>query len=89
VTGTLELFSLADLFQLLAAVARTGCLVIDHPQGIARVYFDKGKIVHAEFGGLKAEEAGPFVLVSRDTLFARDLSVNSTLLVKPAPDASL
>lgn len=56
-TGTLGLFSLVDLFQLLTAAARTGRLVIDHPQGIARVYFDKGKIVHAEFGGFRAEEA--------------------------------
>lgn len=57
VTGTLGLFSLVDLFQLLTASKRTGRLVVDHPSGIARVYFDKGAIVHAEFGELTGENA--------------------------------
>lgn len=56
-TGTLGLFSLVDLFQLLASASRTGRLAISHPDSTALVYFDRGKAVHAEFGELEAEEA--------------------------------
>lgn len=56
-TGTLGLFSLVDLFQLLASSSRTGRLLIDHPQGTARVYFDKGRVVHADFEALRGQEA--------------------------------
>lgn len=56
-TGTLGLFSLVDLFQLLSSSSRTGRLLIDHPQGKAKVYFDKGKVVHADFNQLTGEAA--------------------------------
>lgn len=56
-TGTLGLFSLVDLFQLLASAKRSGRLSVDHPTGMARVYFDQGKVVHADFGALSGEEA--------------------------------
>ena len=56
-TGTLGLFSLLDLIQLLSSSLRTGCLNIEHPSNEARVYFSEGKIVHAEFGYLRGEEA--------------------------------
>ncbi len=56
-TGTLGLFSLVDLFQLLASSSRTGRLRIQHPIGKARVYFDKGRVVHAEFDEMVGEEA--------------------------------
>lgn len=56
-TGTLGLFSLVDLFQLLASSSRTGRLGIDHPEGRARVYFDKGRVVHADFNDLVGEDA--------------------------------
>ncbi|HZW28999.1 MAG TPA: DUF4388 domain-containing protein [Trueperaceae bacterium] len=56
-TGTLGLFSLVDLFQLLASARRSGRLTIDHPRGRARVYFEKGAAVHADFDGLVGEEA--------------------------------
>ncbi|HET8985506.1 MAG TPA: DUF4388 domain-containing protein [Trueperaceae bacterium] len=56
-TGTLGLFSLVDLFQLLAAARRSGRLSIDHPRGPAKVFFDKGQVVHAEFEGISGEEA--------------------------------
>jgi DNA-binding MarR family transcriptional regulator len=56
-TGTLGLFSLVDLFQLLASSSRTGRLAVEHPTGKARVYFDKGRIVHAEFNNHIGEEA--------------------------------
>lgn len=56
-TGTLGLFSLVDLFQLLSSSSRTGRLVVDHPGGLARVYFDAGRVIHAEFDRLQGEEA--------------------------------
>lgn len=56
-TGTLGLFSLVDLFQLLASSSRTGRLAVEHPTGKARVYFDKGRVVHAEFNNHMGEEA--------------------------------
>lgn len=57
VTGTLGLFSLVDLLQLLATASRTGRLGVQHPAGLARVYFDRGQVVHAEFASLEGEEA--------------------------------
>ncbi len=57
VTGTLGLFSLVDLFQLLAGSARTGRLSIAHPRGRARVYFERGLVAHAEFADLEGEAA--------------------------------
>lgn len=57
VTGTLGLFSLVDLFQLLAAARRTGRLVVEHPVGNARIYFDRGQAVHAELGELVGVDA--------------------------------
>ncbi|NLG07648.1 MAG: DUF4388 domain-containing protein [Deinococcales bacterium] len=56
-TGTLGLFSLVDLFQLLSAARRTGRLTVEHPVGRARIYFDRGKAVHAEFGELTGTDA--------------------------------
>ncbi len=57
VTGTLGLFSLVDLFQLLAASSRTGRLAVQHPEGPARVYFGRGRVAHAEFAGVEGEPA--------------------------------
>lgn len=57
VTGTLGLFSLVDLFQLLAASSRTGRLAVQHPTALARVYFERGRVTHAEFGELEGEAA--------------------------------
>ncbi len=56
-TGTLGLFSLVDLFQLLSSSSRTGRLGIDHPEGRARVYFADGRVVHAEFKDMTGDEA--------------------------------
>lgn len=57
VTGTLGLFSLVDLFQLLSSARRTGRLVVEHPGAVARIYFDRGQAVHAEFGSLTGVDA--------------------------------
>lgn len=56
-TGKLGLFSLVDLFQLLASARRTGRLTVDHPVTLARIYFDGGRVIHAEFGELKGTDA--------------------------------
>jgi hypothetical protein len=57
VTGTLGLFSLVDLFQLLSGAGRTGRLAVKHPSATARFYFDRGRLGHAEFGELEGEAA--------------------------------
>lgn len=68
-TGTLGLFSLVDLIQLLSGAGRTGRLLIEHPRGDAKIYFEEGEIVHARFDdhvgedavyALFADERGPF-----------------------------
>jgi hypothetical protein len=82
VTGTLGLFSLVDLFQLLAASSRTGRLEVDHPQGKARVYFDKGKVVHADFDHKVGEEAV-------FALFSDEKGSFEFVLGLPAPQRSI
>ncbi len=81
-TGTLGLFSLVDLFQLLSSSQRSGRLGVDHPAGLARVYFDKGQVVHAEFGELKGEDAV-------FALFADERGSFEFRLGIPAPDTSI
>lgn len=56
-TGTLGLFSLLDLIQLLSSSSRTGCLNVKHPTNEVEFYFQNGKLVHAIFGNLRGEEA--------------------------------
>lgn len=82
VTGTLGLFSLVDLFQLLAAARRTGRLTIDHPAAGARIYFDRGQVVHAEFGELAGEDA-------IYTLFADERGAFDFRLGLPSPAKSI
>jgi hypothetical protein len=82
VTGTLGLFSLVDLFQLLASSKRTGRLLVEHPEGAARVFFDKGRIVHAEFAGAQGVEAVY-------TLFADERGSFEFTLGLPAPQVSI
>ncbi len=46
--GTLGLFNLFELLQLLNSNVRSGALIIQHPRfGETRIYFVKGRIVHA------------------------------------------
>lgn len=78
VTGTLGLFSLVDLFQLLAASKRTGRLTVQHPVARARIYFDRGQLVHAEFGDLD----GPAAV---DALFADERGAFAFTAGLPAP----
>lgn len=81
-TGTLGLFSLVDLFQLLAGSARTGRLSVRHPREPAKFYFDKGKVVHAEFGDLTGVEAVY-------ALFADERGSFEFTLGLPAPQHSI
>ncbi len=82
VTGTLGLFSLVDLFQLLAASGRTGRLAVQHPLGRARVYFEKGHVRHAEFGALEGRAAV-------DALFSDERGTFAFTAGLPAPRATL
>jgi len=82
VTGTLGLFSLVDLFQLLTSAKRTGRLSVDHPNGLARIYFDKGRVVHAEFGELVGEAAV-------HALFADERGAFEFRIGLPAPTESI
>jgi predicted transcriptional regulator len=56
-TGTLDLLSLVDLFQLLVPAGKSGKLKVHHPRGEARVFLDAGQIVHAEFDNLTGRSA--------------------------------
>jgi len=78
VTGTLGLFSLVDLFQLLAASKRTGRLSVQHPSGRARFYFERGQLRHAEFGDLE----GPAAV---DALFGDERGAFAFTAGLPAP----
>jgi hypothetical protein len=82
VTGTLGLFSLVDLFQLLASARRSGRLTVEHPRGRARVYFDKGTAVHADFVGLEGEEAVY-------ALFADERGTFEFRIGMPAPEQTI
>ncbi|HEX2865221.1 MAG TPA: DUF4388 domain-containing protein [Deinococcales bacterium] len=56
--GSLGLFSLLDLLQLLGSNQSRGYLAIHHPnRGEARVYLDQGRVVHIAFDGLTDLEA--------------------------------
>lgn len=81
-TGTLGLFSLVDLFQLLASARRSGRLTVDHPRGRARVYFDKGVAVHADFDGMDGEEAVY-------ALFADERGTFEFRIGMPAPEETI
>jgi len=82
VTGTLGLFSLVDLFQLLAASKRTGRLTVQHPLGPARFYFDRGQLRHAEFHALE----GPAAV---DILFGDERGTFAFVPGLPAPKVTV
>jgi Domain of unknown function (DUF4388) len=54
VRGSLGIFSLLDLLQLLGSNQSKGCLSIHHPTDReGRVFFDAGRVVFAQFGTLE------------------------------------
>lgn len=92
-TGRLGLFSLVDLLQLLAGAGRTGRLAIEHPHGPARIYFERGDVVHAEFDGhagetavfaLFADERGTFEFMSGLPAPHRSVEVGTQNLILEA-----
>lgn len=92
-TGTLGLFSLVDLIQLLSGAGRTGRLLIRHPDGDARLYFEQGEIVHAVFGAdvgeaavfaLFEDERGPFEFKAGLPAMERSIELGTRNLVLEA-----
>lgn len=92
-TGTLGLFSLVDLIQLLSGAGRTGRLLIQHPRGDAKLYFEDGEIVHALFGEVRGEDAvyalfederGPFSFDAGLAAFERTVELGTQNLVLEA-----
>lgn len=56
--GSLGLFSLLDLLQLLGSNQSRGYLAIHHPnRGEARIYLDQGRVIHIVYDGLTDLEA--------------------------------
>jgi len=92
-TGTLGLFSLVDLIQLLSGARRSGRLLVQHPKGDAKLYFEEGEIVHAIFGELSgetavyalfADERGPFAFASGLPAMERSIELRTQNLVLEA-----
>jgi hypothetical protein len=58
VRGSLGVFNLLDLLQLLSQNQSKGCLVVYHPsEREGRVFFEAGRITHAAFGTARDVEA--------------------------------
>ncbi|MBN1809743.1 MAG: response regulator [Planctomycetes bacterium] len=55
--GSLSVFSPEELVQLLEASRKTGEMEIMSTYGEAKVWFNEGKVVHADFIGIEGEEA--------------------------------
>jgi hypothetical protein len=92
-TGTLGLFSLVDLIQLLSGARRSGRLLVQHPHGDAKLYFEEGEIVHAVFGeatgeaavyALFADERGPFSFAAGLPAMERSIELRTQNLVLEA-----
>ncbi len=56
--GNLRDFSLPDIIQLVGFGRKTGVLRVEGPERPgAALYFEEGKVVHAEFGEIRGEDA--------------------------------
>ena len=62
--GSLAVMELPDITQAIALGSKTGQLVVTVPSGRGAVFFDRGKVVHAEFFGLIGETAFAALLVA-------------------------
>jgi CheY-like chemotaxis protein len=62
--GSLAVMELPDITQAIALGSKTGQLVVTLPSGRGTVFFDRGKVVHAEFFGLIGETAFAALLVA-------------------------
>lgn len=89
--GSLELFSLTDIVQLLAGAHKTGRLVVATPAGsTGLLYFERGRPIHASYLGLEGppavgrlfeEERGDFVFEGGVTSPARSITVGADSLL--------
>lgn len=62
--GSLTVMELPDITQAIALGNKTGRLVVTLPSGRGVVFFDHGKVIHAEFFGLIGETAFAALLVA-------------------------
>jgi CheY-like chemotaxis protein len=62
--GSLAVMELPDITQAIALGAKTGQLVVTLSAGRGSVFFDRGRVVHAEFFGLIGETAFAALLVA-------------------------
>jgi CheY-like chemotaxis protein len=62
--GALDVMDLPNLAQAIALGNKTGCLALALPGGEGVVVFDRGRAVHAEFGGLSGEPAFAALMVA-------------------------
>ena len=70
-SGTIVVTMLADVVQLYALARHVGCLIVEtkiaHEKG--KIYFDKGKITHAEEGCLEGRDAFNSILARKGGSF--------------------
>ena len=58
VRGSLGIFNLVDLIQLLGSNNSRGCLLVHHPQhGDCRTYFDSGRVTHVSYQHFEGADA--------------------------------
>ena len=62
--GSLAVMELPDITQAIALGGKTGQLVVTLPSGRGAVFFDRGRVVHAEFFGLIGETAFAALLIA-------------------------
>jgi len=62
--GSLAVMELPDITQAIALGGKTGQLVVTLPSGRGAMFFDRGRVVHAEFFGLIGETAFTALLVA-------------------------
>src|SRR5215470_7094831 len=62
--GSLSVMELPDITQAIALGGKTGQLVVTLPSGRGAMFFDRGRVVHAEFFGLIGETAFTALLVA-------------------------
>jgi len=62
--GSLDVMDLAEVAQAIALGGKTGHLVLALASGEGTVFFDRGRIVHAEFGRLVGEPAFTALVVT-------------------------
>src|SRR5262249_61639421 len=62
--GSVAVMELPDITQAMALGAKTGQLAVTLPSGDGAVFFDRGRVVHAEFRGLVGEPAFAALVVA-------------------------